>query len=396
MTWLSDLTLILPDRVIERGSLRLDGPSIAEIAEAPIPGGLPCDGLECFAGFVDMHGDMIEHELEPRPGVDFPVDVAFAHLDARLAATGVTTAYASVSFSRGRKDGATRSYAHTSRTIRAVAEGRAGRRVDHKVHARFDVTFEGAVDVIAELIAAGTVDLVSLMDHTPGQGQYRNLEGFIARRAEEDGTTLEEARAAVEARIRDGQVPEGQLMATLRAVSDLCRAHAVPMASHDDDTVQKAALMASLGCAISEFPVTPEAAAEAKARGMVVAMGAPNAMRGESYSGNLSARAAHAAGHLGILAADYHPGAILPAIRVLAGTDPDGLPGAARLASAHPAGALGLTDRGRIAPGLRADLALAAPDGPVVATWVAGRCVHDDGTLPRRAETFIQPARGIA
>ncbi|MGR3436587.1 MAG: alpha-D-ribose 1-methylphosphonate 5-triphosphate diphosphatase [Shimia sp.] len=394
MTWLSDLRLIMPDRIVERGSLRLDGPMIAEIAEAPVPGGLPCDGLECFAGFVDMHGDMIEQELEPRPGVDFPVDVALAHLDARLAATGVTTAYASVSFSRGRKDGATRSYAHTSRTIRAVAEGRAGLRVDHKVHARFDVTFEGAVEVIAELIEAGTVDLVSLMDHTPGQGQYRNLERFIERRAEEDGTSLDEARAAVEARIREGHVPEAQLMGTLRAVSELCRRHRIPLASHDDDSVEKAALMASLGCAISEFPVTPEAAAEARARGMAVAMGAPNAMRGASYSGNLSARAAHAAGHLAILAADYHPGAILPAIRALAATDPDGLPGAARLASTNPARALGLTDRGALAPGLRADLALAEPGGRVVATYAAGRRVHDDATLPRHgAVTEAQSSR---
>ncbi len=382
MTWLSDLRLILPDRIVERGSLRLDGPRIAEIAEEPVPGGAPCDGLECFAGFVDMHGDMIEQEMEPRPGVDFPVDVALAHLDVRLAATGVTTAYASVSFSRGRKDGATRSYAHTSGVIRAVAQARTGMRIDHRIHARFDVTFEGAVEVLADLIAAGTVDLVSLMDHTPGQGQYRDLEGFVARRAEETGATVDEARAAVQARIRDGRVPGAQLMATLSAISDLCRRHAIPMASHDDDTAAKAALMAQTGCAISEFPVTMEAAEEAARRGMACAMGAPNAMRGASYSGNLSARAAHAAGHLAILAADYHPAAILPAIRVLAEIDPGGLPGAARLATANPARALGLADRGALAPGLRADLAIAEPNGRIVATWAGGRRVHDDGTLP--------------
>lgn len=382
--WLSDLRLVLPDRIVARGSLRLEGGRIAEVVEAPVPGGVPCDGAEAFPGFVDMHGDMIETEIEPRPGVDFPLKVALPHLDARLAATGVTTAYAAVSFSRAARDGGPRSFDHTSALIRGLAAARDAMRIDHRIHARFDITFEGAVETIADLVAARSVDLVSLMDHTPGQGQYRDLERHVRQLAARSNVSEDEARRRAEARIAARDRAASGLMDTLRTVSRLCRDHHVPLAGHDDDTADKAALMADLGCAISEFPVTVEAARAARERGMMTAMGAPNAMRGTSYSGNLSAREAHAAGLLDMLASDYHPAAILPAIRTLAGDD-GALPATVALASANPARALGLADRGAIAPGLRADLALCEPGGRVVATLVEGVAVHSDGALPLAA-----------
>jgi alpha-D-ribose 1-methylphosphonate 5-triphosphate diphosphatase len=108
------------------------------------------------------------------------------------------------------------------------------------------------------------------------------------------------------------------------------------MASHDDDTVEKAELMADIGAVTSEFPVILEAARTVFERGLMIAIGAPNAMRGQSHSGNLSARAAHGAGLLHILTTDYHPAAILPAIRALAAQDPDGLAGAVRPCHGQP------------------------------------------------------------
>jgi len=141
--------------------------------------------------------------------------------------------------------------------------------------------------------------------------------------------------------------------------------------------------MADLGAVIAEFPVTIEAARTAVAHGLMTAMGAPNAMRGASYSGNLSARAAHGAGVLSILAADYHPAAILPAIRALAAQDPDGLAGAARLATVNPARALGLKDRGEIAVGKSADLVLAGPGDRIALTFRAGAVIYANGTVGR-------------
>lgn len=383
--WLSDFTLVLPDRVIERGSLRLDGGKIAEIAETPMAGGIAGDGMTIYPGFIDMHGDMIEIELEPRLNVDFPIEVALPHLDARLAAAGVTTAYAAVSFSKGAKDGGRRSFEHTSRVIRNLHRMRAGCSVDHRIHARFDITFDNAVGILEDLIRDHQVDLVSLMDHTPGQGQYRDLERHVRHVAAMRGVTETEARQIVTTRIAERSRPQEKLLENLRKVAELCRQNGVALASHDDDTIAKTNMMAELGCVISEFPVTLEAARTAAARGMMNAMGAPNAMRGQSYSGNLSARQAHAEGLLHILAADYHPAAILAAVQVLAATDPKGLPGATALATRNPAKALGLSDRGALVVGLRADLAIVGQmdnASRVVATLVNGGTAHSTGVLP--------------
>lgn len=378
--WLTDMKLILADRIIENGSLRIESGLIAEVVESASQP----SGFTVFPGFIDMHGDMIELELEPRPGVGFPMEVAVGHLDARLAASGVTTAYAGVSFSRNAKDGARRSFEHTSAIISALKENIQGLRVDHRIHARFDMTYTDAIAALDGLLDAGAVDLVSVMDHTPGQGQYRNVEKLVAYRTR-SGLSLDKARAQVQVRI-DNAIPAEQLLENLRLVSRLCRDRNVALISHDDDTVEKTNLMADIGAVISEFPVTMEAAKTAAARGLMIAMGAPNAMRGQSYSGNLSARDAHAAGLLHILAADYHPAAILPAIRALAPADPDGLVGAVRMASAHPARALGLSDRGEIAAGKRADLALVDPSDRVVQTLSAGETIFSNGTAPRMTD----------
>lgn len=382
--WFSDLNLILPDRVLTSASIKIDNGVIAEISDSVVPGGVPCAGREMFAGFIDMHGDMIEIEMEPRPQVDFPIEVALPHLDARLAATGVTTAYAAVSFSRSSVTGQTqtRTYEHTSKVISDLHAKRGACVVDHRIHARFDITFDNAVGVLRELVEAGKVDLVSLMDHTPGQGQYRDIEKFIRGKAKNQGISTTEARQMVTTRIAQGTRPQEVILGNIRAVSDLCSGHGVALASHDDDTSSKARLMAEMGAVISEFPVSLEAAETAVAKGMMTAMGAPNAMRGQSYSGNLSAREAHAKGLLSILAADYHPGAILPAIRILAQTDPNGLPGAAALATVNPAAALGLTDRGALVVGKRADLALVDPGlNRIDASFVAGRTAFSNGTV---------------
>jgi alpha-D-ribose 1-methylphosphonate 5-triphosphate diphosphatase len=378
--WLSNFTLVLSDRVVPGGSVLIADGKIADIKDHTVAGGISGDGKYLFPGFIDMHGDMIELELEPRVHVDFPMGVALGHLDARLAATGVTTAYAAVSFSRGARSGERRSFTHTCNIIRELKASNQAMRVDHKIHARFDITFTEAIDALGDLLADGQVDLVSVMDHTPGQGQYRNLERHIELRAAHHGVSLEDARLMVQSKM-DAATDEGEILTNLQRVAAICREHNVALASHDDDTVEKSNLIADLGAVISEFPVTMAAAETVVSRGLMTAMGAPNAMRGQSYSGNLSARDAHAAGLLHILAADYHPAAILPAIRALAGTDPNGLAGATRLASASPARALGLSDRGEIAVGKRADMFIVDAKDRVLETYLAGKIVYANGVM---------------
>jgi len=385
--WLSDFRVVLPDRVIARGAIRLENGEIAEIAEAPVPGAaLEGGGLVLMPGFIDMHGDMIEREVEPRPNVRMPMELGLRDLDRRLKVAGVTTGYAAVSFNPKSAYGHLRSYDTSKAMLRALKAMRGMLKVDHRVHARFEITLTTALAVVEELIAEGTADLVSLTDHTPGQGQYRDLERFARKTAEQQGISAAEAEHSLRVRIEKTAQAAGDIAKTLNAISGVCAAHGIALASHDDDTVEKVGLMQSLGATISEFPVTMEAALAAKAQGLWTAMGAPNALRGESYSGNLSARAAHAAGLLDILAADYHPSAILPAVLVLAKDDPEGLAGATRLATANPARALGLTDRGEIAVGKRADLVIADDSGVghVRATFRAGHKIFSDGSLTLR------------
>jgi alpha-D-ribose 1-methylphosphonate 5-triphosphate diphosphatase len=382
--WLSDFRVVLADRVIARGAVRIEAGRIAEIIEAPQPGAaLSGDGLMLMPGFVDMHGDMIEREVEPRPGVQMPMELGLRDLDRRLKVAGVTTAYAAVSFNPKSAYGHLRSYEHSKKMLRALKAQRPQLKIDHRVHARFEINYPNALAVVEELIADGTVDLVSLTDHTPGQGQYRDLEHLARRTEREQGLTRDEALAHIQNRIDEKRANAGDVAATLAAMSRLCAAHGIPLASHDDDTVEKVALMQSLGAAISEFPVTVEAVTEARARGLATAMGAPNALRGQSYSGNLSAREAHSMGLLDILASDYHPSALLPAVLELAKADPAGLAGATRLATLNPARALGLADRGAIAQGMRADLVIADDTGigHVRATIRAGKEIYSDGSI---------------
>lgn len=384
--WISDFRVVLADRVIERGSVRVEAGKIAEIAEKPVVGAeLSGDGLLLLPGFVDMHGDMVEREVEPRPNVPMPLELGLRDLDRRLAVAGITTAYAAVSFSPSSTYGHLRSYEHTSAIIRALKSMGPQLLVDHRVHARFEITFPKALNVIDALIAEGAVDLISLTDHTPGQGQYRDIERHVEKMVREKGLSRDEASQSIAKRIEERTQPTEVMAQTLSAISQTCRAHGVVLASHDDDTPAKVALMQDLGAAISEFPVTLEAAREARARGLATAMGAPNALRGQSYSGNLSAREAHAEGVLDILASDYHPSAILPAILELAKVDRAGLAGATRLATLNPAQALGLPDRGEIALGKVADFVIADDSGlgHVRATLRNGGKIYSDGSITR-------------
>ncbi|WP_117194380.1 alpha-D-ribose 1-methylphosphonate 5-triphosphate diphosphatase [Rhizobium terrae] len=382
--WLSDFEIVLRDRVISNGALRIEDGLIAEIREGSVASpDISGGGRLLLPGFIDMHGDMVEREVEPRPNVRFPLELGIFELDKKLASSGITTAYAALSFHAASTYGHLRSEEHSRAIIDTITTLRKGELlVDHRVHARFEVTFTKARLVIEDLLRAGSLDLISLMDHTPGQGQYRDVERHIETVARNHKLTPEQAAEAVRQRI-ENRAQNMDAMDNIAAVSAAAHAHGVTLASHDDDTIEKVAVVHGLQTRISEFPVTMDAAREAQRLGIATAMGAPNALRGLSYSGNLSAREAYENGVLDMLASDYHPSAMLPAILALAEVGTGGLPAAAALATSNPAAALGLTDRGAIETGLRADLVIAERGRMprVRATFSNGRQVYSDGAL---------------
>lgn len=227
------------------------------------PQALDGRGLTAIPGLVDMHGDMLERELQPRPNSRFPFEIALFELDKRLVGNGITTAYASISFIEG---WGSRDPEEGLEIIRNIHRYRDHLLVDLRVHARFEVTTPRSAPILQEGVARGEIHLVSLMDHSPGQGQFRDIEHYvdyysrwIRGHDEREETIRAKAQELLEA-------PKAWHIA--QAVAAVARQKGVPLASHDDDTQEKVELMARLGVQISEFPVSLEAAQAAKRRGL--------------------------------------------------------------------------------------------------------------------------------
>lgn len=382
--WLSDIRLVLPDQILERGSLRIEASRIAEIIEGPAPDPVwNLAGLTAIPGIIDFHGDMLEREIQPRPKAQFPVDLGIYELDKRLAANGVTTAYAAISFNWSTNN-KLRTEERAREIITTLNQLRPGLLVDHHIHVRFEITNPQAGAVLSELLDAGLVHLASLNDHTPGQGQYRDIEAYIKTMTEWRKTMVDDS--AIEADLRrhvETAQARPKAWDVARRLAQLSHQRNIPIASHDDDTPEKIAFVAELGATISEFPVTMEAAQAAKAHGMSVVMGAPNAFRGYSHSSNLSALDAIKAGVVDILAADYYPATLLQAACQIAEKGILSIPQAINLISQNPAKALDLNDRGSLSVGKLADIVLverlARPR--VRGVWRAGIPVYRDSYL---------------
>jgi alpha-D-ribose 1-methylphosphonate 5-triphosphate diphosphatase len=331
--------------------------------------------LDLLPGLVDLHSDCLEQRARPRPTTELPLEAALHDLDAELAGHGITTHLLCVSL----EDDAVkhRSIERARSVAAAVAAQRSRLRVDHRLHLRVDVT-GSTVEAAPEIAAGGALGLVSYMDHTPGQGQFTNVtawRGYYAQLAEHaDGDIDAELRL----RLLEKQRGQGRAGETRDRVARLARDAGVALASHDDDSARTVRRAVELGATIAEFPVTLEAAQAAREAGLGILMGAPNARRGISHYGNLSARGALAEGCLDALASDYHPPSLLVAAYLIAADTGCDWAAAAALVTEGPARLAGFADRGRLAEGCRADLVAVECVGghPVVRqTWVAGRPV---------------------
>jgi alpha-D-ribose 1-methylphosphonate 5-triphosphate diphosphatase len=179
--WLSNLKLVLPDRVLEPAGLRIEGDVITDIIEGQAPRvHLDGRGLTALPGFVDVHGDMLEREIEPRPTSRFPVDMALHELDKCHAASGITTAYVALSFADfTEREDDLRITSRMKEVVETIVRQKTFLACDTRVHARFEITNAEAVPLLQDMIEKEQVDMISLMDHTPGQGQFRDLEGYV-------------------------------------------------------------------------------------------------------------------------------------------------------------------------------------------------------------------------
>lgn len=370
---LANAELILPDRVM-RGAVHIENGLIAGITEgaAVPPSAEDCDGAHLAPGLIELHTDNLERHLRPRPGVDWPHSAAlFAH-DGELAAVGITTVFDALRVGTVTRDQAAepryaRPLAHELNAL--VAGGRM--RIGHYIHLRAEICSETLLDELDEFGPGDRVRLISLMDHTPGQRQFRDLSKLAQYMQGKHGYSDAEFADHV-ARLRDlrgriGQAHEAGAVAAARRLG-------ATLASHDDTTGEQVATSAAHGIQLAEFPTTEEAARACHARGIRTIMGGPNLIRGGSHSGNVAAEALARQGLLDIISSDYIPSSMLLGACHLARLWDD-LPRAFATVTAAPARATGLTDRGCIAIGLRADLIrLADMDrtARVTGSWVGG------------------------
>lgn len=332
------------------------------------------NGALVLPGIIDLHGDAFERQVMPRPGVHIPLPVALLETDRQMLSNGITTAYHGLTWSwepglRGR--------AAALEFIRTLDSLRADLGCDTRLHLRHEIANLDDEAAIAEQIEDGQVDLLAFNDHLDGiardlKGSPRKASVFAAR----TGLPVAELMERVE-RLQARRDEWGPSRARL---AEIAAGKGVPMASHDDDTPTFRREMQGLGCTLSEFPVDAATARAARELGNPVILGAPNILRGGSHCGRLNAADAVGDGLGTVLTSDYfYPALLLSAFR-LARDGVCALADAWGLLSWNPADAVGLTDRGRIARGLRADLVLVddrLPDCPrVQATFVNGKCRH--------------------
>lgn len=348
--------LVMPDRVIAKGELLLEQGKIKYAGRCshhygqPAPCVIDACGGYILPGFIDTHSDAIEKELEPRPGAYFSTELAFCELEKKLAGQGITTMYHSFSFA-GAKLGVRRDQEAADCIRRITAMAADCSLIRNKIHLRCEITNFKVVDLIQELMGEGVVDLLSFMDHTPGQGQYPTVEDY-RRYAEK---TYHLKGADLDEIIADRKAGQLQADACVKRLSPAALAAGVPLASHDDDSVEKIAYYYGQGVTLSEFPINLETAAAARRRGMHVSVGAPNIVRGGSTGKGMRALDAVAAGYANILCSDYYPPAILHAVFLLAERTVT-LAEAVAMATVFPARALKLEHLGSLEEGKAGDV----------------------------------------
>jgi alpha-D-ribose 1-methylphosphonate 5-triphosphate diphosphatase len=366
-------SVVLPERVVEDGSVVIEDGTIIAIEPRAYANGPARDEWVVDAhdrlvlpGLIDLHNDAFEVEINPRPGANLPLPLALASLDRRLAAAGVTTEFDAVFFAdMTRNERKLTEAPGRVRTLQQhVASGRS--LVEHHALIRIDVWSPQSAELALEVCAGASVPVVSLNDHTPGQGQYRDVEQFKRYFREQLGRSAEEVERDVAFHMERAHVQSEIAAGVLARVRQVSRERDLLVSSHDDDTPERVELMYEVGARIAEFPVTLEAAFRQRELGMAITAGAPNLVRGGSASGNIGAAELLEHGLVDVLCADYHAPSLLAAMLVPARTGLMSLPEAVRLVTLNPARAVRLDATiGSIEPGKRGDVCVVDASGPV-------------------------------
>lgn len=392
-TLIYNATVVLKDRVLENGAVLIDGKTIATVYEK-LPASLYCyadekidaEGNYLIPGFLDLHSDNIERVAQPRPQSLIDFDIAISEQEKQLVCQGITSMYHSLTImntaaAKGKADSPKtllRTPENHKKLVEVIRRHNEGDHlIRHRFHCRFDITNTEGYDLLLSFIKNRDMQLLSFVDHTPGQGQYRDLDFFKNHVMGNDKSDAEKD-AILKKRMSVAKLTPAQM----KKAAEMAEKAGIPIASHDDESLEKLDfVMENLHINICEFPLELEVAREAHNRGLKVVVGANNVLMGRSHSNNLSALKAIQYGCADILVSDYFPAAILHAVFKLYDSGLLSLPEAVRLATWNPACAAGVSDSlGALEEGKYADMLLVGRKGkmPVILTaFVDGVKVMD-------------------
>ena len=374
---LANATLVLPNETIT-GSVHLRDGLIADIATGPnVPvGAQDLNGDLLMPGLIELHTDNLERHIEPRPKVNWPHASAIVAHDGELASVGITTVFDAlrvgsvVSNSKANYGEYARLLADEILDLRA----KGALRINHLLHLRAEVCSETLIAELDKFGPADSIGIVSLMDHTPGQRQFRDLTQLRHYVCGKHGLSEDQ----FDEHVADQMALTARLGAAHEAAAVAAsRRYGAVLASHDDTLAEHVARSSQHGATLAEFPTTVEAATACRDAGILVMMGAPNLIRGGSHSGNVAAADLARADLLDILSSDYVPSSLMTATLMLGDIWGDVARGIATV-TANPAKSVGLADRGSIKIGLRADLVRIGRVAGIAqqrGLWVAGNRV---------------------
>lgn len=347
--------VVAPDQVI-KGSVKIADGLIQAVDEGYVGmnGALDLEGDYLVPGLIELHTDHLEKQLAPRPGVIWPSALAAlrAH-DAQIIGSGITTVLDAVFVGEEHEAGARRAMLDLSVQAVDQARGLDILRAEHLLHLRCEVAEEATLPLFERYRHSPMVRLVSVMDHTPGQRQFRDPVKYRQYYNKQNWSDADFEKISAELRQKHDEYAEK----TRKKIIELCHGMNLPVASHDDTTGEQVDQGKQEGVVISEFPTTAPAARRAQEHGLRTICGAPNLVRGGSHSGNVSVLDLAEEGLVDALSSDYVPGSLMHAAFLLHTKLGQPLSQAMARVSANPAAMLGMEDRGSIAPGLQADLA---------------------------------------
>jgi alpha-D-ribose 1-methylphosphonate 5-triphosphate diphosphatase len=335
--------------IARNGMIRL-----VEEGSTQAPGAIDCEGDYIVPGLIELHTDNLEKHLMPRAGVIWPSLSAVLTHDAQIVAAGITTVFDALSVGDLEEESVRIETLRS--TYDAILEGQASGalRADHWIHLRCELAYPRLMEALEPLMDHGSVRLISLMDHTPGQRQYRDLQQYRKYYSKNHMTWTEDEFADVVKRRTEQQATYSAKHES--AVLSMSHGRNMVLASHDDTDAQQVDHARRIGVTISEFPTTQEAADAAHAHGLTTVMGAPNMVRGGSHSGNVAAVELAHSDRLDMLSSDYVPASLLHGAFLLHTQAGWSMPRAMATVSKNPAKALGFSDRGQLKAGMRADV----------------------------------------